>query len=208
MYSIRGREFSNKSFFKFPLEWIILRVVEDGGNNWRKSSLTICPDVLLKHKKPWGSAFRRVDTGIKLLTACWGLCVVWKMIYSHICMALYGPCLRAFYPTDLTFFSKVKACKRWPQPATRVVLPQNAFIYHKSHSSCKERQARDTDHIPAHGIISSGTAEQSWACSAALSPSSVLIWYSPDVVRSFALQPGLRDTQQTWVILTAYPLFS
>lgn len=142
MHSIRGREFSNKSFFKFPLEWIILRVVEDGGNNWRKSSLAICPDVLLKHKKPWGSTFCRVGAGMKLFSACWGLCVMRKMTYSPTYMALYSPCLKVFHPMDLAFSSKVKTCKKWPQLETRVVLPQNAFTYHKSHISYEERQSQ------------------------------------------------------------------
>lgn len=144
MHSIRGREFSNKSFFKFPLEWIILR----GGGGWRQQLKEIIahylPRRFAKHKKPRGSTFWRAGTGMKLLTTCWDLSVVWKMIYSHTYMALYGPCLKAFHPMDLAFSSKVKTCKRWPQLEIRVpqCIPQNAFIYRKSHISHKERQSQ------------------------------------------------------------------
>ena len=141
MHSIKGRDL-NKGLLEFPLEPTVLRVVEDGGNNWRKSSLTICPDILLKHTKPWGSTFWRVGTGMKPLTSCWVLCMMWKVLYSRTCMALYGPCLGVFHPMDLAFSSKVKVCKRWSQPETRVVLPQNAFIYHDSHISHKEKESQ------------------------------------------------------------------
>lgn len=46
------------------------------------------------------------------------------------------------WKTDLAYSNEVKACKRWPQLETRVVLPQNVFVYHKSHVRYKERQSQ------------------------------------------------------------------
>lgn len=150
--------------------------MEDGGNNWRKSSLTICPDVLLKHKKPWGSTFCRVGAGMKLFSACWGLCVMWKMTYSHMYMALYSPCLKVLHPMDLAFSSKVKTCKKWPQLETRVVLPQNAFTYHKSQVSYEERQSQKYRSHPCAWHHVHQPALVPWAPGLGSSDALLMLW--------------------------------
>lgn len=80
---------------------------------------------------------------------------VWvqRMINSHTHMALYGPCLKIFHLTDLTFSSLQELT--WK--------PEQFFL--KMQSSTKsprvaaKRGRADPELTSAHGIVSTGRAE-------------------------------------------------